>query len=171
VSAKSGLNRADTAALFGTALALRSEHADLVEFGTSSQPVQFRGAESVLKVIGRFTSMGGTNTADAVRRHYRDTFHSRVVIITDEQAWGGYYGAEPASLVPERVPVYTWNLAGYKHGHGPSGSGNRHTFGGLTDAAFRMIPVLEAGRDARWPRDAAAPAADSERGGGRPPRQ
>jgi hypothetical protein len=151
VSAKSGLNRADTAALFGTALALRSEHADLVEFGTSSQPVQFRGAESVLKVIGRFTSMGGTNTADAVRRHYRDTFHSRVVIITDEQAWGGYYGAEPASLVPERVPVYTWNLAGYKHGHGPSGSGNRHTFGGLTDAAFRMIPVLEAGRDARWP--------------------
>ena len=151
VSAKSGLNRADTAALFGTALALRSEHADLVEFGTSSRPVQFRGAESVLKVIGRFTSMGGTNTADAVRRHYRDTFHSRVVIITDEQAWGGYYGAEPASLVPERVPVYTWNLAGYKHGHGPSGSGNRHTFGGLTDAAFRMIPVLEAGRDARWP--------------------
>jgi len=151
VSAKSGLNRADAAALFGTALALRSEHADLVEFGTSSRPVPFRGAESVLKVIGRFTSMGGTRTADAVRQHYRDTFHSRVVIITDEQAHGGYYGGEPASLVPDRIPVYTWNLAGYKHGHGPSGSGNRHTFGGLTDAAFRMIPVLEAGRDAHWP--------------------
>jgi hypothetical protein len=151
VSARSGLNRADTAALFGTALALRSEHADLAEFGTSSQPVPFRGAESVLKVIGRFTSMGGTQTADAVRRHYRDTFHSRVVIITDEQAWGGYHGAEPASLVPDRIPVYTWNLAGYSRGHGPSGSGSRHVFGGLTDTAFRMIPALEAGRDAHWP--------------------
>ena len=151
VSAKSGLNRADTAALFGTALALRSEHADLVEFGTHSQPVQFRRSESVLKVIAQFNAMGGTNTADAVRRHYRDTFHSRVVIVTDEQAWGGYYGAEPTSLVPAHIPVYTWNLAGYQRGHGPSGSGNRHTFGGLTDVAFRMIPLLEAGHDASWP--------------------
>lgn len=151
VSAKSGLNRADTAALFGAALALRSEHADLVEFGTHSQPVQFRKAESVLKVIAQFNSMGGTNTADAIRRNYRDTFHSRVVIITDEQAWGGYYGAEPTSLVPAHVPVYTWNLAGYQHGHGPSGSGSRHTFGGLTDVAFRMINLLEAGSDGHWP--------------------
>jgi hypothetical protein len=105
----------------------------------------------VLKVIERFTAMGGTNTADAVRRHYRDTFHSRVVIITDEQAWSGYYGAEPTSLVPAHVPVYTWNLAGYERGHGPSGSANRHTFGGLTDVSFRLIPLLEAGRDATWP--------------------
>jgi hypothetical protein len=27
----------------------------------------------------------------------------------------------------------------------------RHTFGGLTDHAFRMVPLLEAGRDATWP--------------------
>lgn len=150
VSEKSGLTNADAAALFGCALAVRSEHADLVEFGTSSQPVQFRGAESVLKVVQRFANLGGTNTADAVRRHYRDSFHSRVVIITDEQAWGGYYGADPLSQVSAKVPVYTWNLVGYKHGHGPSGSANRHAFGGLTDQAFRLIPMLEAGRDARW---------------------
>jgi TROVE domain len=152
VSAKSGLNRADTAALFGAALALRSEHADLVEFGTRSQPVTFRKAESVLKVITQFSAMGGTNTADAVRQHYRDTFHSRVVIITDEQAHYGY-GGDPGSVAPAHVPVYTWNLAGYKHGHGPSGSANRHTFGGLTDVSFRMIPLLESGRDAVWPWD------------------
>lgn len=36
-------------------------------------------------------------------------------------------------------------------GHGESGVRNRHTFGGLTDAAFRMIPLLEAGRNAAWP--------------------
>jgi hypothetical protein len=148
ISAKSGLNRADTAALFGAAVALRCEHADLVEFGTSSAPVQFRGAESLLKIIGRFGSLGGTYTAHAVQQHYRDGFHSRVVIITDEQASG--YSGDPLSLIAARIPVYTWNLAGYKLGHGPSGNANRHTFGGLTDSAFRLIPMLEAGRDARW---------------------
>ena len=28
---------------------------------------------------------------------------------------------------------------------------NRHTFGGLSDAAFRMVPLLEGARDADWP--------------------
>jgi hypothetical protein len=28
---------------------------------------------------------------------------------------------------------------------------DRHTFGGLTDQAFRMIPLLESGRNAAWP--------------------
>ncbi len=43
------------------------------------------------------------------------------------------------------------NLAGYRAGHGPSGERNRHTFGGLSDAAFRMVPLLESARDADWP--------------------
>jgi len=51
---------------------------------------------------------------------------------------------------PRTIPVYTWNLGGYRFGHGASGTGNRHTFGGLSDKAFRLIPLLEAGRDARW---------------------
>jgi hypothetical protein len=55
------------------------------------------------------------------------------------------------ALVPKHVPVYMWNMAGYKPGAMPSGSHNRHTFGGLTDQAFRMVPLLEAGRDAKWP--------------------
>ncbi|MEV4017695.1 hypothetical protein AB0J35_45125 [Nonomuraea angiospora] len=93
--------------------------------------------------------LGGTNTAAAVRTHFRD--HDRVVIITDEQAHGGYLGSDPTSRVPERVPVYTWNLAEFDHGHGPSGTGNRHTFGGLADAAFRLIPILESRRSAGWP--------------------
>jgi hypothetical protein len=151
-SEKSGLNRADTAAIFGAALAIRSEHADLIEFGTSSQPVQFRGADSVLRAVERFSSMGGTNTADAVRRHFRPGIHSRAVIITDEQAWGGgFRSGDPLGQIPADIPAYTWNLAGYQMGHGPSGTANRHTFGGLTDVSFRMIPLLEAGRDAGWP--------------------
>jgi hypothetical protein len=146
MSEKSGLNRADTAALFGVALAMRAQYADVVEFGTTSAPVRLQPGESVLKAVGRFRNLGGTYTAEAVRRHYRDGFHTRVVIVTDEQATG----AAPLSLIPARVPVYTWNLAGYQYGHGPSGEGSRHTFGGLTDHSFQLIPLLEAGQNADW---------------------
>ncbi len=149
VSARSALNRADAAAVFGVALAVRARAADLVQFGTDCAPVRFRRGESVLRVIERFGHLGGTRTAEAVRRHYRG--HDRVVIVTDEQAWFDARGSDPTREVPPTVPVYTWNLAGYRYGHGPSGSGLRHTFGGLTDGGFAMIPLLEAGRDGRWP--------------------
>ncbi|MFF6998857.1 TROVE domain-containing protein [Streptomyces sp. NPDC008313] len=148
LSDRSELNRADAAAVFGAALALRAADADLVQFGTSSAPVPFRRGESVLKVLERFGDLGGTNTTEAVRRHYRK--HDRVLIVTDEQAAYSHYG-DPTEQVPADVPVYTWNLAGYRAGHGPSGGPNRHTFGGLTDAAFRMVPLLEGARDADWP--------------------
>ncbi|MFE9094971.1 TROVE domain-containing protein [Streptomyces sp. NPDC007264] len=148
LSDRSELNRADAAAIFGTALALRAAQADLVEFGTSSAKVTFRKGESVLKILERFGDLGGTDTTGAVRRHYRA--HDRVLIVTDEQYAYNRHG-DPTEQIPSHVPVYTWNLAGYRAGHGPSGKGNRHTFGGLTDAAFRMVPLLEAVRDADWP--------------------
>ncbi|MFF3331328.1 TROVE domain-containing protein [Streptomyces sp. NPDC002888] len=148
LSDRSELNRADAAAIFGTALALRAADADLVEFGTTSNAIGFRKGESVLKILERFGDLGGTDTTGAVRRHYRK--HDRVLIVTDEQYAYSQYG-EPAEQVPAHVPVYTWNLAGYRAGHGPTGKGNRHTFGGLSDAGFRMVPLLEAARDADWP--------------------
>jgi hypothetical protein len=149
MSARSAMTRADAAAVFGTALALRAAAADLVEFGTTSQVVWVRRGTSVLTVAEGMASLGGTNTADAVRRHFAG--HDRVVILTDEQAWGGYAGEDPTAVVPAHVPVYTFNLAGYRYGHGPSGTGNRHTFGGLTDQGFAAIPLIESGRDADWP--------------------
>ncbi|MBV9369954.1 MAG: TROVE domain-containing protein [Frankiales bacterium] len=149
LSRRAQVNRADAAAVFGTALALRARAADLVEFGTSSQAVRLRKGASVLAVADGFGNLGGTNTAAAVRRHYAG--HDRVVLVTDEQAWAGPHGANPTAVVPADVPVYTFNLAGYRYGHGPSGVGNRHTFGGLTDQAFAAIPLLESGRDHTWP--------------------
>lgn len=149
LSARSKVTQADAAALFGAAVVLRAEHGDLVEFGTGSRVVRPRKGESLLRVIKRFGDLGGTNTADAVRSHYAG--HDRVLIVTDEQAWAGWRGEDPTALVPPQVPVYTWNLAGYRHGHAPSGAANRHTFGGLTDGAFTAIPLLERGSDAPWP--------------------
>ncbi|MDQ1020500.1 TROVE domain-containing protein [Streptomyces afghaniensis] len=148
LSDRSELNRADAAAIFGTALVLRAERADLVEFGSTSDRVKFREGESVLKILGRFGDLGGTDTTEAVRRHYRK--HDRVLIVTDEQ-YTHHHRGDPTEQVPAGVPVYTWNLAGYRTGHGPSGTGNRHTFGGLSDAAFRMVPLIEASRNADWP--------------------
>ncbi|MEV6052555.1 TROVE domain-containing protein [Streptomyces sp. NPDC052107] len=145
---RSELTRADAAAIFGTALALRAADADLVQFGTASDKVRFRKGESVLKILERFGSLGGTDTTDAVRRHYRK--HDRVLIVTDEQYAPNRHG-DPTAQIPAHVPVYTWNLEGYRAGHGPSGTGNRHTFGGLSDAAFRMVSLLETADDSRWP--------------------
>jgi hypothetical protein len=145
LSPQTQLNRADSAAVFGTALAVRADRADLVQFGSGSAEVKVGSGESVLKVLERFGDLGGTDTGAAIRKHYRG--HDRVVIVTDEQA----SSRGTLDAVPAHVPVYTWNLAGYRAGHGPSGSAHRHTFGGLSDAAFRLIPLLEAGRDAAWP--------------------
>lgn len=149
LSARSKLTQADAAAIFGSAVALRAEHGDLVEFGTGSKVIRPRKGESLLRVIERFGDLGGTETAAAVRKHYAG--HDRVLIVTDEQAWGGWRGEDPTAVVPAQVPAYTWNLAGYRHGHGPSGVANRHTFGGLTDGAFAAIPLLERATDAPWP--------------------
>jgi hypothetical protein len=152
------LMRWDAAAVFGIALGQRCEAVDVVSFSGGgyfghrplSKQFPLRGGESLLKSLDRWKDggyflNGGTDTPGALRTHFAG--HDRVVILTDEQAGEG--GVDTA--VPATVPMYTWNLAGYRHGHAPSGFGTRHTFGGLSDAAFRMIPLLEAGRHATWP--------------------
>jgi hypothetical protein len=150
------LMRWDAAALFGIALASRCEDADVVSFsngywgGEASKVFPRIKGESVLKGLDRWKNDGyfiggGTDTAGAVQRHYAN--HDRVLILTDEQA---VYGDVTGSVPKDRM-VFTWNLAGYRHGHAPSGTGTRHTFGGLTDAGFKMIPLLESGRSGDWP--------------------
>lgn len=155
------LMRWDAATVFGLALARRAQSADLVSFSGGYWGSQRDGSkvfpmaqgESLLKSLDRWKTGGyfiggGTDTAGAVQRHYRN--HDRVVILTDEQA--DYHGnGDVTATVPKDRMVYTWNLAGYQRGHAPSGSGTRHTFGGLTDSAFRMIPLLERARNADWP--------------------
>ncbi|MFN2538015.1 MAG: TROVE domain-containing protein, partial [Mycobacteriales bacterium] len=70
LSRRAQLTRADAAAVFGVALALRAESADVVEFGTSSKVVRVPRGASVLAVADRFGNLGATNTAAAVRRHF-----------------------------------------------------------------------------------------------------
>jgi hypothetical protein len=165
-SEKTEMTYADTAAIFGTAIALRSKNATLVQFGGTSQEIPLKKSDSVLKTVEKFHDMGGTCTYDAIKRHYVPGKHTRVVLITDEQANGQYHrltGSDPRmwssyttvrgdvlDALPATVPTYTWNLAGYAAGHGAS-KANRTYFGGLSDQAFKLIPLLERGHDAGWP--------------------
>lgn len=171
VSGKSDRNCAEIAALFGVALACRAANADgkragaqadLVGFADYTFAHQVQTGGSVLKELERFTHRfgeagGGTDIAGAVHAAFQG--HDRVVILSDMQTmrgnqFAGYYsrGSHIDSLVPRDVPVYGFNLAGYANSAMPSGGGNRHEIGGgLTDAAFRMIPLLEAGKNGVWP--------------------
>ena len=153
LSRKGTLTRMDAATIFGAALALRGQDVTLVGFGSNSERVRFSKTDSVLPLSQRFTHMGMTETADAVDRHFDG--HDRVINLTDEQSTGhSFYGApRPADVyatVPGTTPVFTWNLAGYEYGASPSGSANRHTFGGLSDLGFDLIPMLEKGRIEGW---------------------
>lgn len=152
----SAVKLSEIAAVFGSALALRAEHARLVQYGTSSERIQFApGVGSLLRVAERFHEMGGTNTAAAVSAHYAG--HDRVIIITDEQTSQSYgysvtgHLVGPGDLVPKDIPMYTWNLAGYQYGHAEAGAHRRYTFGGLTDQAWSAIELLEAGHNGEWP--------------------
>lgn len=146
------LKRWDAAALFGIALAKRAKDADVLSFSNDVKPFELKRGESVLGALYRWKGggwflNGGTNTAAALRAGFDR--HDRVVIVTDEQAANDHVGV--TASVPAAVPVYTWNLAGYRVGHAPSGAANRHGFGGLSDQSFAMIPLLEAGKNASWP--------------------
>lgn len=157
------LKRWDAAVIFGVALAQRCATAEVVSFsstartwgdshGAHTKPFPLASGESLLRSIDRWKSGGwflggGTATAAALRKHVKG--HDRVVVVTDEQA--GVDSTDVNGSVPREVPMYTWNLAGYERGHAPSGAPNRHAFGGLTDQAFKMIPLLEAGKSQSWP--------------------
>lgn len=142
------IGNADLAKLFGSAVALRAADATLVGYGNTSQRISFKRGDAVLRLMEKFKMIEGTDTFAAAGAHFDG--HSRVVIVTDEQNQAGRYTSID-EVVPKNVPVYTWNIGGYVRGATSSGLGTRHTFAGMTDQAFKMIPLLEAGRDGAWP--------------------
>jgi hypothetical protein len=152
------VKRWDAATLFGVALGRRCDKADVVSFsnsywgGAGNKAFPLKRGESLLTALKRWQDDGyfiggGTDTARALRDHFHG--HDRVVILTDEQT--GSNPVEVSRSISESVPMYSWNLAGYRAGHAPAGERNRHSFGGLTDAAFTQIGMLENSLNACWP--------------------
>ncbi|MGZ3142564.1 hypothetical protein ACVDFE_11320 [Lentzea chajnantorensis] len=153
-SARSKVTPAKAAAVFGVALGAKGEQVDVHGFATGVFRHELRRGASVIsevdRFLGRVGEVGhGTDVIGALKSSYRG--HDRVFIISDMQTVAGPGGAGVDDVVPRHVPVYGFNLGGYRQGAFASGTGNRHEFGGLTDATFRAVPLIEAGRDADWP--------------------
>ena len=148
MSARSAVEWWQVAALFGLALAKRAEKADVFAYSNERHAIPLKRSTSILRTIPSFMKWrgagGGTRTLDVLASAYDR--HDRVVIVTDEQAFSSE--RDPGKIA---APIYTFNVVGYRAGHLPSGRHGRYTFGGLSDAAFTMLPALDALRDGAWP--------------------
>lgn len=153
-SKKSKMTPVDTAALFGVALASKCgvKNVDLYGFASGIFLHKLNVGGSVLREVERFRARvgevgHGTEIAAAVHGAYQQ--HDRVVIITDEQGFAGYSG-NVSDGAPKHIPIYAFNLNGYEMGVLPDDP-NRVQLGSMTDHTFKLIPMLEAGKDGKYP--------------------
>lgn len=162
-SRRSTMTPVKAGAVFGVVMAKRGNAVDLHGFadGVFAHPVS--RAASVLAEVKRFTARvgevgHGTRMTETLRATYRR--HDRVVIVSDMQtfpdsqgrrSFGAAYSGVAADAVPRSVPVYGFNLGGYRATVLDAGAGNRHEFGGLNDATFTMLNLLEARTSVGWP--------------------
>lgn len=149
MSAKSKMSHAKAAAVFGVALAMRNQ-ADLYGFASGVFKDNIPKGASLISEVSKFLAQTGcvghgTEIALSLQRTYQG--HDRVFVISDMQTTGP--GTNQA--VPANVMFYGFNLAGYRAAAMPAGFGTRHELGGLNDATFKLVPILEAGRDGHWP--------------------
>lgn len=162
-SRRSTMTPVTAAALFGVVMAKRGNAVDLHGFADGVFRHRVDHSASVLKEVERFTARvgevgHGTRIAEALRATYRG--HDRVVIVSDMQTFpdskgpwvrGVAYTTVAADAVSKWVPVYGFNLGGYRATVLNAGRGNRHEFGGLNDATFTMLNLLESRASAGWP--------------------
>jgi len=151
-SKRSTVSPAKAAAVFGVVLAMRSG-ADLYGFADGVFRQKVGPGASPLKAINEFLARTGqvghgTEIAKSLRATYAG--HDRVFVISDMQTFGGPR-SDVSTAVPESVALYGFNLGGYRVTAIEAGTTNRIELGGLTDATFRMVPLIEAGRRAEWP--------------------
>lgn len=161
LSAKSKVQGYEIASLFGLAVAHRTEKADVYTYNNNPTPLHV--GNSLLLDMKNVADRcyGGTDTFGSLDKTYKG--QDRVIILTDEQAhpayFGGtsthnygYYNASPETILNHiKVPIYTFNVAGYKSAQMENGVNGRYAFGGLTDAGFRMIDLLEKYQEEDWP--------------------
>jgi hypothetical protein len=148
---RSTMTPVKAAAVFGVALAARGELVDLHGFADGVFRQDVRRGASVIREVDRFVrrvgEVGhGTRIATSIRATFRG--HDRVFVFSDMQTAAD---GEVTAAMPRQVPLYGFDLGGYQRTAFDSGTWNRHQFGGLTDATFRMIPLIEAGQRAAWP--------------------
>lgn len=148
LSGRSTMTIAKAAAVFGIVLGMRSG-ADVYGFANGQFQHKLPKGASALKEINKFVARTGevghgTEIAAALRATWKG--HKRVFIVSDEQTMGG----SVTNAVSPDVAVYGFNLGGYRTSALVTGP-NRVELGGLSDSTFRLVPLIEAGRNANWP--------------------
>ena len=131
----------EVAALYGAALAKRSEDVDLVMFGTSHHALSDIKDSSILDSVRNHgsASLGGTNTWSALRDSFQN--HDRVIILSDGQS------SDSGSL-PKGVPVHFFDLTGHSVSFANDNSPNYYAYGGLSDLSFRLFAIMEGATNA-----------------------
>lgn len=162
ISERSKVTNYQVGALFGAAMAARTGDVTLVGFGTTSAEFRVPKATSVLKLTETVTNrqrkgdLGyGTETFPSIQKHYDG--HDRIVIFTDQQSfgpnrgWGGGNASAHTFVDNLPIPIYNFDLGGYKTPQFDMGKDNRYEFGGFNDSAFTMLSLLEQKVDVEWP--------------------
>ena len=173
MSGRSKVSCLDAAALFGVALAFANKgNVDLYGFADGTFRHDINPGAALLTEVQNFTrrqsEVGwGTDLGQALRAQFdargkrvsngtptfRKGGHARVFVFSDCQVMRDSWSARGVdsinAVIPAEVPVYSFNLMGYA-GAMTAGS-NRHELGGLTDATFRLVPVIESAEAGRWP--------------------
>ena len=159
--------RLDAALVFATALALKNiGRAEMYCFADGNFRVDnIEHGASVLRTVEVIKNHrdprlgGGTYIERNLRAIFDSGRHTRVVLLTDEQAfadapdykhhWRQYLG-DAGSAIPASIPLYSWNLSAFTFGCFPAGE-NRYALGGLSDASFSIMQQIENGKNGTWP--------------------
>jgi hypothetical protein len=141
-----GLNRSTVGAVFAAALA-RKSNCVIVEYNANCRTVTPSvKVGSILRFsddVNRRVS-GSTHTWQCTTEAFNDGKYDRIVILTDEQT-------ADRQVQNFNVPVYTFNLAGYRAAHSTQGVKNSYAFAGFSDSCFQVMSLIEsAGKDC-WP--------------------
>lgn len=153
MSPKSSVACHEAGALFGAAVAARSEKAWLYQFASTTAPVKIdtdilKTTDNVVAAVGQVGHgtdiWGNLKVALSQITEVPD----RVLIFTDMQAHPSYFNVN--NVLPANVPVHVWGLGGYKTAIFDPERG-RYFHAGLTDQSFKTIWLLEQGKNGQWP--------------------
>lgn len=91
-----------------------------------------------------YTARGGTNTWSCAEWAVQQEHFDQVLILTDEQS----HDRDSGSI---RIPVVTWNLAGYSRHMADHGKPNRYLVSGIGDTPLQVLPSLLKRATGSWP--------------------
>lgn len=149
LSARSSVQRWQAGAVFAGAMHRKAADTTIVCFGQHNARLDASRSTAVLKVVQTvkqvvFSGQLGHATYghSAIAAHFAG--HNRVVMFTDDQQH------DSGRVQLPNVPIYTFDLGGYNRASMET-NGKRHTFGGFSDAGFRLLKILEDHRSTGWP--------------------